>query len=340
MFAIFRRYTPQIEEYSIDEAFLDITGTRGIHHCSYEQIAQTIREDVRNELGITVSAGLSLSKSLAKLCSKFRKPDGFTGVKGKFIHMLLQRTELDDVWGFGHNSVSLLRKHGIKNAYDFVLRKEGDISRLLKKPGREIWHELRGTPVRPVTGTKPRRASIIRSRTFSPPSSDQLVIYARLAENTEKALAKARRHRLMAGRLCVVLRLSDYREDGIEIKLTRPASSSIELLSIIHEAVRKIIRPGTEYRSTLIALGDLRDELPEQYDLFEDRTRIDSIRRVTSAVDTINSRFGNNTLRTASSLWLQNAPENPRETKHTRAETQVKGEAKRRLRIPRSDITV
>jgi DNA polymerase-4/DNA polymerase V len=106
MFAILREFTPAVEEYSIDEAFADLTGLRRSHHCSYPLIAQKIKTTIERDLGLTVSVGISLSKSLAKLCSKFRKPSGFTAVSGRHIHLLLERTPIAKVWGFGPNTTA------------------------------------------------------------------------------------------------------------------------------------------------------------------------------------------------------------------------------------------
>ena len=94
MFSILRRFSPQVEEYSIDEAFVDITGTRRVHRTGYKEIGRMMMEAIERELGITVSVGVSLSKSLAKLCSKYRKPNGLTSVPGRNIHLLLSKTKL------------------------------------------------------------------------------------------------------------------------------------------------------------------------------------------------------------------------------------------------------
>ena len=148
MFNIIRRFTPLVEEHSIDEGFADITGLRSVYRSSYQEIAVAIKESVRKELDITVSVGLSLSKGLAKLASKFRKPDGFTAIAGYHIHLFLQRHTLDDIWGFGHNTTHLLEKQGLKTAYDFVIKPEKWADRVLGKVGREIWNELRGNAIR------------------------------------------------------------------------------------------------------------------------------------------------------------------------------------------------
>lgn len=73
MFEILRRFSPQVEEYSIDEAFVDLTGLRRVYHCSYDEIGMRIKETIKKELGITVSVGISLTKVLAKVASKHKK---------------------------------------------------------------------------------------------------------------------------------------------------------------------------------------------------------------------------------------------------------------------------
>src|SRR5512136_1109139 len=85
MFNVMRRFTPQVEEYSIDEAFADLTGMRRALRASYESISLRIQAEIARELGITVSAGLSLTKVLAKVASKHRKPSGFTMIPGRAI---------------------------------------------------------------------------------------------------------------------------------------------------------------------------------------------------------------------------------------------------------------
>ncbi len=168
MFDIARRFTPEVEAYSIDEGFADITGLRRLHRTSYPEIARRIQAAISADLGLTVSMGLSCSKGLAKLASDFRKPAGFTAVAGRHLHLFLARIPLSDVWGFGRNTVALLERNGVRNALDFVGWPERRVSRLLGKPGREIWHELRGEAVHPVRADAgPAPASISKGKTFT-----------------------------------------------------------------------------------------------------------------------------------------------------------------------------
>ena len=342
MFNIMRQYTPIVEEYSVDEAFADITGLRRIFRTSYTEIARRIQNQIHEELGLTVSVGLSLSKCLAKLGSKFRKPNGLTAVEGRHIHLLLKRTPLERVWGFGPNSVNLLQKLGVNTTYDYVTRPERWAGRILHKPGREIWNELRGNSVLKVTPEeKTTYATIIKSKTFTPATGDKAFVHAKLIRNVESAFMKARRYKLRPRTLGVVLRHHDFRHDGLEAKLNRPTASSIEALPLIQMMFERIFLEGSKYRSTMIVLGRLESDGREQFDLFEDRLRIDGLKRVTEAMDAINRKYGKHTICSASSLFLNNMPKSRRDEPPPRRGLTLRGETPRqRLGIPRLSIAV
>ena len=340
MFNIMRKFTPDVEEYSIDEGFADITGLRRVFHASYEDIARRLQAEIHHELNITVSVGLSLSKSLAKLCSKFRKPAGFTAVPGKYIHLLLQKTPLDKVWGFGPNTVSLLTKQGLQTAYDFVLRPEGWAAQLLGKPGREMWKELRGYPVWPLsTEEKTSYGTLIKSKTFTPPSGERTLVYAKLVRNAESVFLRARRHHLRAGMVAVVLRRHDFHHDGVEARLSRPATSAQETLPLLHDLFGKVFAEGRLYRATMIVLGRLADDRTEQYDLFEDRLQVESVRRMVSAVDGLNAKYGKHTVHSGATLFLKDKEPDDRDDAPPRRDLTLPGETGRqRLAFPRMDI--
>ena len=296
MFSIMRRFSPQVEEYSIDEGFMDLAGLRRLYHTDYRGIAAEIQTAIQQELGITVSIGVSLSKSLAKLCSGFRKPQGLTALPGRHIHLLLERTPLEEVWGFGPNTVTLLRKHGLKNALDFVARPQRFASRLIGKVGRELWAELRGEYIYKISTESQRQVSISKFKTFTPPSGDRGCVWARALRNLESAAIKARRHKLAAGRLILVLRTQQFDTWGLEAKLSRPAAATNELTSPLARLFDKLYRPGVLYRSTGVVLSHLADPLPAQFGLFEDPKQAMNNEKLFEAVDAAAARYGKHTV--------------------------------------------
>ena len=142
MFEIFRRFSPDVEEYSIDEAFVDLTGLRRSFHGPYGMIAEKMQLAIEKELGITVSIGVSLSKVLAKIGSKHNKPHGCTIIPGRDIHLYLEELPVEKVWGIGANTAAYLNKHRIATALQFAMKDEKFIKKYLSKPYQEIWHEL------------------------------------------------------------------------------------------------------------------------------------------------------------------------------------------------------
>ena len=342
MFNIMRRFTPLVEEHSIDEGFADLTGCRRVHHCSYEEIAQRMKQEVCQELGFTVSVGLSLSKGLAKLCSKFRKPDGFTAVAGYHIHLLLARTPLKEVWGFGPNSVALLEKHGLRTALDFVRRPEAWVSSLLHKPGRDIWHELRGESVYPVTTEeKTDYATVSKCKTFTAPSADREFVFAKLVRNIESACIKLRRHKLRARVLYAGIRKKDFSQRGLEANLSRATSSPQEMIPLVREMFDQLFETGVEYRAPMIVLAKVAPDTAEQYDLFSSPLRIEQVRAAAHAIDEIAERFGKHKLALGKSLYLGRHRITERDEGPARRNDLLPGEtSRRRLAVPRMNVTV
>lgn len=330
MFSIMRRFSPTVEEYSIDEGFIDLTGLRRLHRCGYKDIAKKIQKTIESELDITVSVGISLSKSLAKLCSKFRKPHGLTAVGGRHIHHLLKRIPLEGVWGFGPNSVALLEKHGLKTALDFIERPKSFASKLLGKVGREIWAELRGEYIHRVSAEeRPKQVSISKAKTFTPPSSSKKYVWARALRNLESACIKARRHGLAASRIVLFLRSQSYDTSGSDVKLDRPTSSTNELVPYLKELFDMLYKPRTLYRATSVVLAELTDAKFMQFDLFSDPNQAIANERAFEAVDEAAKYFGKHAVFLADCAELGSQHSGDRGKESSRKKDPLKGETSR-----------
>ncbi len=303
MFEILRRFSPDLEEYSIDEAFVDLTGLRRSFHTSYEMIAAKIQATVEKELGITVSIGVSLSKVLAKIGSKYNKPNGLTVISGKDIHVYLEKIPVNDIWGIGPNTSAFLNKLGIRTALEFARKDEAFIMKHLSKPYWQIWCELNGMSVYPVvTEKKSNYQSISKTKTFTPPSTDRTFVFAQLSKNLENACIKVRRHNLAATRLILFLRKKDFREIGIELKLNRPTAYPSELFEPLKEGFNQIYQQGIPYRLTGVVLSGLMPENKVQFTLFDDTTKIEKMSKIYDCIDELSSRYGKHTVQHAASL--------------------------------------
>jgi DNA polymerase-4/DNA polymerase V len=303
MFEILRRFSPDVEEYSIDEAFVDLTGLRRSFHGPYGLIARRMQETIGAELDIPVSVGVSVSKVLAKIASKHGKPGGLTVIPGEDIHFYLATLPVEKVWGIGHNTAQFLRKFGITTALEFARKDEHFIKKHLSKPYREVWAELNGrSQYDVVRESKSSYQSISKAKTFTPPSQDETFIFGQLAKNLENACIKARRHRLAATRLVVFLRTQDFRDFGMEVRLSRPTAFPADLFGPLKEAFSKVHRKGLLYRLTGVFLAGLTPEHKVQHSLFDDAAHIDKMSKIYRAIDTLSGRFGKHTVYHAASL--------------------------------------
>jgi len=303
MFNILKRFSPDVEEYSIDEAFVDLTGLRQVYHGSYESIAGKIQDTVKKELGITVSIGVSISKVLAKIGSKHRKPGGLVLIPGRDIHFFLNNLSVGDIWGIGPNTTAYLNKLGINTALEYARKDETFIKKHLHKPHLEIWHELNGRSIYPVVSeTKNNYQSISKAKTFTPASSDEIFVYAQLSKNLENACIKARRHKLAAIRLIIFLKEQDFRGRGLEIKLNSPTSYPADMFSVLREGFNHIYNKDRLYRQTGVVLAGLIPDNRIQMTLFDDPVRIEKMSKIYCAVDEISERYGKHAIQHASSL--------------------------------------
>ncbi len=301
MFKILRRFSPVVEEYSIDEGFADLAGLRRPLNGSYEEIARRIRQAIHSELGIPVSVGISLTKSLAKLASGAKKPMGVTVVPGKRIEEFLSGIPVQEVWGIGPATSAYLHKLGIKTALGFAQKDEAFIRSRLTKPHFEIWQELRGKPVYLINpAAKNEYKSMQRTRTFAPPSTDMDFVWAELSKNVEEAFAKARRYGYWVKKMAVFLKTQHFRFRAAEITFTSRQKYPMLFKQKVREAFEKIFKQGEEYRATGCVLVELSETATEQGSLFESfsPTRNEKAGKVYAAMEKTKVDFG-------SKLWRQ-----------------------------------
>lgn len=331
LFSVMRRFTPQVEEYSIDEAFADITGLRRLFRGSYESIAATMKRTVSAELGLTVSLGLSTTKVLAKIASKHNKPDGMTIIRGREIGAYLKDLPLEKVWGIGHATAQRLGKLGVHTALDLARLPGEMVRKRFEKPLRELWRELRGDPVHPViTEEKSRYASISKTKTFSPSRDDRDYVAAQLFRNFESACIKARRHSLAARRVDLFLKTQDFRVRGAEIRLSRPSARPMECARLISDGLGMLYERGTLYRATGVVLLDLVPDEALQYELFEDSLKVERVERVYEAADYLARKYGKHILHLGGSHLVERQGTGKRGEPTARARTRFRGESGRK----------
>lgn len=303
MYEIVRRYTPEVEEYSIDECFADITGFRQYHGMSYEDIAKQVKKDLDTELGMTFSVGLGVNKVSAKIASNINKPNGFTAIRGYNQHLFLAKVPIEKVWMIGPNTAQFLKRFKIETALSFAQCPEEFVTTKLHKPQHEIWRELRAEFVYPLnTKVGHDYQSISKVYSFTPFTNSRSHLFSQLSKNLEGACLKLRAHHLMTRSVFFFLKSKDMRTKGVELKFSVPTNAPQEILKKISEHLDEIYDSRLLYRATGIVLMKLVPEESMQMDLFGKALEVKEISTVYKEIDKINQKFGRRSLYLGASM--------------------------------------
>lgn len=303
MVSILQRYTPTVEAYSIDECFADITGLRRPLHMSYEQIAEAMKRDLQQELGMTFSLGLSITKVLAKVASKHNKPDGFTVIRGKDIQHYLKDLPVGKVWGIGSQTAQYLHKLGVITALQFVEKPEWFVVQKMAKPHIELWHELRGTSLWKVhEGPHEMQHSVSRTGTFKPPTREKAWIFAHLVRNVERACLGVRKEGARAKRVSWYVKTQDFHYIRREHDLPLSTAVPQDILKIITPAFEESFDPELLYRSTGVTLSGLAPVDAITPDLFGNHRAQQTLFDVTSVIDQLGKRYKAPVIRIAAGI--------------------------------------
>ena len=300
------KFCPSIEDYSIDESFLDFSGFQQSNLKEYcTRIFQTIMQGT----GIPVSVGVAPTKTLAKIANKYAKK--YSGYKGVCVIdseekrlKALQKYDIGDVWGIGRQHTKRLSSLGIKTAYDFTQLPRGWVKKNMTVTGERTWRELLGEPCIQMELNQPDKQSIMVSRSFGKMIPDYETLSDALSTYTCMAAAKLRKQKSCAKAMLVFIDTNPYREDlkqysrHIVINLPVASSSSQELLQYALKGLKKIYKSDFMYKKAGVMLMDISTEDAVQGNLFDklDRQKQKSLMEV---LDKINDRYGRNTLKFA-----------------------------------------
>jgi len=337
-YAIVKRYTPDVEEYSIDECFADLTGLRRPFRMPYIKIAEAIKRDLDTELGFTFSVGLGPNKVVAKIGSKWKKPSGLTAIPGNRIHKYIENLSVDKLWGIGPATTAFLAKQNIFTALQFARRQPEWIRHYFPRPIFDIWEELHGKYVIPID-TKPKESyeSIQKMKTFSPASNDPAFVFSQLSKNIENATMKVRRYKLAAAEAVFFLRTQQFEDYGVEVRLSRPTAAPNDFIKMAEVVYPRLFRAGSWYRSTGVVLFNLVPDQSGQLDLFGASVEIQKMQKLYRAVDQMRAKFGKHTLYLGSSHYANKFAQHVGERGDTpeRKSSLLRGESRRRhLGIP------
>lgn len=296
-------FTPDVEIYSIDEAFLDLTGLRKTFNCSYEELIEKIVKDIQLETGIPVTVGMSYSKVLAKLANDKAKalqkqnPDIRTYKIGyRKIKEELKESLISEVWGIGKNTTAMLKKHLIQTAYDFVLQEDIWLKKSIGKIGLDLKQELLGNSIHPVDSSPDEPKSVSRSESFKEFQTDKNYILEQLNSHIHKVCKKLRDEDMLTSCISIMLRTKDFIVTSSKVNLTHPTNTEFELLEHAKSAFNKMFQKGIIYRSCGFSALKLTKANSQQISLFEAQETLKK-QELSKSWDKLEKKFGSSIIK-------------------------------------------
>jgi DNA polymerase V len=331
------RFTPDMEIYSIDEAFLRLDRM----HAHPLDLARRIRATILQWTGIPVSIGIAPTKTLAKIANRVAKKHPEHGGTFSLVDYpdrdrILAGIEIDDVWGIGRRYSKKLREFGIRNALQFSRLGKDWVKQRMTVNGMHTLLELQGIPCIPLDQTVATPKSIVCSRTFARAVRDREQLEQIVSGYAARVGERLRGQKCVAGQLQVFLLTDRFRLDKPQYSnagtgsLSVPTSHTPELVRAARQVLEQIFKPGYEYRKAGVMLFGIERESGRRLHLFEPspRERARS-KAVMETMDRINARWGAMTLRVAAEgtgkRWvMRQARLSPRYTTHWQELLQVR----------------
>ena len=306
---ILREYTPDFEQVSIDEAFLDMTGSERLLG-PIEPLGRAIQQRVLDETSLPVSLGIASSKLVAKIACDLGKPKGLVLVPQGQEQTFLAPLPIERLWGVGRVTASRLRARGIETIADLATWEEAQLADTLGDIGRGLYDAARGIDPRPVHSGHEQR-SISQERTFAQDETDADALEKLLLRMADELAGRLRGRNLVAQTVRIKLRHPDFTTLTRQRRLGQPTDQARIIFDEGQSLLRANWQAGQPLRLLGLAVANLLDSSGYQLDLFDDRDQ--QTIRLDRAIDEIRDRFGRKAITRASLL----RPQDPRANRST-----------------------
>jgi nucleotidyltransferase/DNA polymerase involved in DNA repair len=295
--AILSAYSPDLEQLSIDEAFLDITSTQKLFGGA-EALALRIKADILEQTNLTCSIGIAPNKFVAKIASDLRKPDGLVIVPEGSVEPFLNPLEIARLWGCGPKTVPVLQGMGIFTIGDLAARSQKELIDRFGQTGMHFWRLARGLDERPVSDGHTAK-SMSRETTFEIDCGDEEEMRTTLFTLCDDLSYDMRRHGVRGRTVTLKIRLADFSTFTRSHSLECATDASAELYRQVKELFDRFKRGGERVRLLGVAVSQLQQE-EGQMDLFgREGVRKD---KVDSIMDDVRKKFGTGSISRASLL--------------------------------------
>lgn len=279
--------TPLVEPLSIDEAFLDLTGTERVHGMIPAKVLARFATQVERDIGITVSVGLSANKFLAKIASDLDKPRGFAVLGQDDACALLAEKPVGFIYGVGPAAQEKLQSRGFRLIGDLQRAEETELMKLFGADGQRLWRLARGIDTRKVVPDRGAKA-ISNETTFEDDIRDFATLERVLWRLCEKVSARLKSGNLAGCTITVKLKTADFRQRTRSHSITTPTQLANKIFAVAREMLAKEI-DGTAFRLLGAGVSALRPEAESAHEDLLDRRAAYAER----AMDDVRRKFGN-----------------------------------------------
>ncbi len=296
---VLQDFSPYVQIYSVDEAFVDLTGLQRLYKKNYYELAQMLRQRVLDEVDIPVSIGISSSKTLAKLASDKAKNVESHIYQINMCDILseLENTKIEEIWGIGRRLTDKMKKNGIITALELVNKSDNWLDKQIGIHGIEMRHELLGEMTSPVLNESATPKSIQNTRAFGIFTSDFNFIKNELNLHIHTSCRKLRRHDTKCLQVGVMLRTKDFRVFYTKQDLKTPTDFELEISKVAIELLKEIYNPNILYRATGVVLEKIGEQGIEQLSLYDKQEENDKKRKLTQCFDKLERKMGKNILK-------------------------------------------
>lgn len=296
-------YAPAMESFSIDEVFLDMTGTHLIYPDPVA-VAHEIKDKIRDELGFTVNVGIGTNKLLAKMASDFEKPDKVHTLFPEEIQKKMWPLPVSELFMVGRATAEKLRLLGIKTIGDLAKTDVGILTAHLKSHGKTIWEFANGIEGTPIDGrAHTENKGIGNMTTLSQDLSDKTEIFEVLRELAEKVAGRLRASGQQAGLVCVEIKYADFTKATHQMQLLSPTNVSDTIYRAACRLFEEVWK-GYPVRLLGIRTSKLSKTGQQQMNLF-DMAKSEKMQKLDKALDEIRERYGTSAVVRGSKMHVQ-----------------------------------
>jgi DNA polymerase V len=297
------QFTPDIEIYSIDEAFLSLTGFEYLNLTEY---GRKIKETVRQWTGLPVSIGIGPTKTLAKVANRFAKKHSYA--QGVFditghpdMRKVLEWAEVENIWGVGRQYAKMLRRNGIKNAYQLSQTTDKWVQKKMTIVGLRTAKELRGISCIDLEMDIDPKKEIVSSKSFGTPVTDLQGLMEATASYCLRAVEKLREENQVASQITVFLTTNRFKNEPQyanygTARFSVPSAYTPDFIRASKRILKKIFQDGYKYKKSGVMISDIIHQSRAPLDIFlpcylDDRRKV-----IMDCMDSVNGKMGSGKL--------------------------------------------